>query len=936
MPKQSKSVEDFSGGVNSYFESRNIKDNELAVCSGFKVEPGLIEQGGDMQATYYVGIGDSTAGESIDIEAGYGLFSFAHDYDKDGDLASTVYYALQNAHRINIYDTVDHSWHPKVTGDTYAGVDAGGTPPDPDTITDSSNGFITAGFEVGMTILVSGSSESANNTLHRVETVAAGTLTLSTSSALTADGAGDTWTITGSHIDLGTTSSDNAMASIKPCFFMVDGAFRVSPGNFAKVDSGADTTLAESLSAFANDVGGLAQFRYGPTSGPTAVKIENGDLIEIDDAEYTVMTRTYATGGHDFILAQRNVTGAYNSVAGTSKNIYVKPDAKWRGLCQRKAFAALTDNGTFSSWFTSPMSPRPPADDNSTMDSRDCVDIPFMVDGITAGTLTGNAFDGACMHVGYNIDEDSDAGGWGFLTRFHVTALYDDVEQESQPYDMTGADINISSRKRLAITVQMQYAEADNEYRINKRVVGGRIYYEDEFSEPGTLYQLLDVNFEKGCRMAGSHSFTPWVEFTANLDAICPHLDGRLNGNRTSTTNSFLFHDPPRVYTYEINTGYLASTNIHARFKTAVVANRRTYVGNVFQSNTHHGDRMVKSPVNKFDILPEDVAYQIDVAVGDGDEIVKLETFADRILQFKKRTLYIINVGGAEFLESQHANMGVENPSQTCSTEFGIAWVNRFGVYLYDGQKVIELTRGKLQVSNTGNPVGYFEYSRAEALNVTESNIPVIGYDPLRKWLWVQPQASIEDDYDKVAWNYDFKNGSWTWNQAFKATNYLNTNMIWTHDNALVAGFSGDGASSVLFKAAQGMKSNQARYEMFLLTKAFTLDAPATKKNLYSVHVTYSAYTATKLEAAIIYTTSGATTTIGLAEAGGTTTYYDGTDGFKTTSNAKVTVELQPTSAISNANSFQFRINNPDADYPKAALFKLYSISFVYRMKGVR
>jgi len=78
-----------------------------------------------------------------------------------------------------------------VTGTSFAAVDS-----DPDTITDSGTGFVTAGFKAGDTISVSGSSAPANNTTHIVDTVIAGTLTLSSASSLVVDVAGDTWTIT--------------------------------------------------------------------------------------------------------------------------------------------------------------------------------------------------------------------------------------------------------------------------------------------------------------------------------------------------------------------------------------------------------------------------------------------------------------------------------------------------------------------------------------------------------------------------------------------------------------------------------------------------------------------------------------------------------------------------------------------------------------------
>lgn len=60
----------------------------------------------------------------------------------------------------------------------------------PDTITDSNNGFVTAGFVAGDTVQVSGSVD--NNGLYMITSVAAGTLTLDSTAALNAESAGAT------------------------------------------------------------------------------------------------------------------------------------------------------------------------------------------------------------------------------------------------------------------------------------------------------------------------------------------------------------------------------------------------------------------------------------------------------------------------------------------------------------------------------------------------------------------------------------------------------------------------------------------------------------------------------------------------------------------------------------------------------------------------
>ena len=94
MAKTSFTVNDFSGGVNAYQSPRNIEDTELAQCQGFKIEPGIVSVLGDMKVAYTPSSANST--DSITIEDGYGLFTFGHDYDKDGDLLATQYVVLMD------------------------------------------------------------------------------------------------------------------------------------------------------------------------------------------------------------------------------------------------------------------------------------------------------------------------------------------------------------------------------------------------------------------------------------------------------------------------------------------------------------------------------------------------------------------------------------------------------------------------------------------------------------------------------------------------------------------------------------------------------------------------------------------------------------------------------------------------------------------------
>jgi hypothetical protein len=68
----------------------------------------------------------------------------------------------------------------------------------PDTITDSGNGFVTAGFFVGEFITISGAANGANNSTFQISGVTAGTLTLVSTATLVSAGAGASITIKGS------------------------------------------------------------------------------------------------------------------------------------------------------------------------------------------------------------------------------------------------------------------------------------------------------------------------------------------------------------------------------------------------------------------------------------------------------------------------------------------------------------------------------------------------------------------------------------------------------------------------------------------------------------------------------------------------------------------------------------------------------------------
>jgi hypothetical protein len=114
-----------------------------------------------------------------------------------------------------------HFWEseaPTITATTIAFVDS-----DPDTITDSGNGFLTARFRAGDSITVSGST--SNDGTYTIASVVAGTITLDAGDELSAEAAGDTVTITApARRDL-TVGSGTALYSYSEGSSYNDGTF---------------------------------------------------------------------------------------------------------------------------------------------------------------------------------------------------------------------------------------------------------------------------------------------------------------------------------------------------------------------------------------------------------------------------------------------------------------------------------------------------------------------------------------------------------------------------------------------------------------------------------------------------------------------------------------------------------------------------------------
>jgi len=354
-------------------------------------------------------------------------------------------------------------------------------------------------------------------------------------------------------------------------------------------------------------------------------------------------------------------------------------------------------------------------------------------------------------------------------------------------------------------------------------------------------------------------------------------------------------------------------------FKTAVVTNRMAYIGNVKQDSIVYGDRMMKSVVNQFDKFPDD--RTIDVSINDGDEIIKLEEFADRILCFKKKKMYLINVSQElEILEDIFMYKGISHPAATCKTDFGIAWVNTLGCYLYDGQKVINLLekQGRQIIKESE----WFNFLTPAKDGAGTLLTPMIGYVPKKRQLIVFDDITTNSTADPRMYLYDIVTQSWT--TGANDVNYRTIDIAKTN-------FSTDWNGDLIYAKAAGDvliwdDVSDATDTFGFTTKDIDFGQPSQRKKVYKIYITYK----TAASGSILSNVQ-----VDYDVDGGITFPYDFTVPELPAANGWQVAELEPdtSSEANNIKSIRLRFATDNA-VPVG--FQINDISIVYRFKSIK
>ena len=245
------------------------------------------------------------------------------------------------------------------------------------------------------------------------------------------------------------------------------------------------------------------------------------------------------------------------------------------------------------------------------------------------------------------------------------------------------------------------------------RVDGIRLYYTHSEENHSTFWNLGKIDFNRGFIKA---STVTTVDDTSGNEASFKWKDAESTGINTqigSDSNITLYTgattdgsgtiieylEMPKTESYEDITGHSVTNNtLHVDYKAACIAGRRAFVGNIRVWNgsfyEYYNDRMVVSPVNSLDIFPYPDNI-LDLEISDGDKIIALASYGDKVIQFKQYMLYIMNIStgiaSEFFIEERHKWKGIINKNHFCYTDEGVFWVNERGAWLYDGEELTDL-----------------------------------------------------------------------------------------------------------------------------------------------------------------------------------------------------------------------------------------------------
>ena len=700
MPKKYKVYRDFSGGLNSKTNPKDIEDNELVEASGV-----LVDQKGLIRTNQPSGAGGASpkiAGitdHSATIKAGRGLFSFKSDYSW-GAAADTI--EARESEYICIGD--------KASGevDLY-GYDDDSNDHELNTGVIDLGSNTTTQFEfyyADGALRVCDAAFSTNSTTKWFGRIGPDKKLLGEGS------------VTEQWISLSNTLTPPVVGF-------------VSPSLSGTADAALSSTTILGHPASAASTGSITAWATSSGSAQATSSSHNlsaGDSIVIASSNLYdgIHTISSVPDGNNFVLT--SVPFLDNTASGT----WLKTEAGdnfqgWDEQHDASGTNPVTTAASASRWLI--------AYDTDNNDVFKITAVTTADQKFTTDTNSANWDNRAFELYPYPGDgilleayqsESSTEGAWQEGEyEFGQSFIYEG-NQESKIEKLNGNNISIDALQVLYAKVHVSgvNTDADNiSVGISQRLIGGRVYTRK--AGTNNFWSLLiDMDFRVGgsgggggTRLATVDNYDLWTEGGAVRDADSGGSSsmGFTNTNFRGFRSKQYTIKRMSIESYENINGFSPNENALSfgdaaayAYKSSVVAGQRVFVANVYYVDSDDpvarimGDAIFYTPVGKYDTFPS--SYKLEIAGNDGDQFTALAYTNGVLFAFKKNSLYRIDVsspneGGWKLLDI-HSGMGVMGGHSVTNTSLGISWVSKSGVYIFIDNKPVNLLGEKISKSD--------------------------------------------------------------------------------------------------------------------------------------------------------------------------------------------------------------------------------------------
>ena len=512
------------------------------------------------------------------------------------------------------------------------------------------------------------------------------------------------------------------------------------------------------------------------------------------------------------------------------------------------------------------------------------------------GTAAGEHAVGTVLQS--SSDDPIGAGGWPEGTYEFTHTLVNYPGDETLPHAAESTTAVVASGDFFTgIAVRINI-----EATFRKREKGFRIY--TRIKDSNDRWGLfVDADYERGARTNLFEDYTDWA-----LGSGDAYGDGGTNSYAEVTA---LISKNPSLDTYQSINGYTEEEDkidfgSDGGYKSATVCARRAWVANVRKNNVVYDDRIYYTPVNRFATFPD--SFYLDIGISDGDSFTSLHSVGNKLLAFKQKKLYVINVSSNSdagwYLEGEYDGMGCLYQEAVTKTPFGVCWVNEDGVYIYTGESApIELT---------------VKLDDEDWRSAATGKVPAIGYDGKHKRILVLQDTGAEGGAaQNNVWSYDFATKSLTkTKREFVLSNDGVpgvSNFVESFDGIYVNEYSNTASSNVKAVQKLEMGESEGTGGLTIITKDIDFGSPGKVKKVYKVYVTAR--------------TLGSSTTLAVTRASdGSTSYGNSSD--LSFSSANYAVATYTANADCESMSFKF--------YASTGALEISDIVIEYREKYKR